>query len=138
MTLTRSSRIDKFIFAGIISLLVFAPLAFGSVHVWAYSLVEIGVFSLLLLWVVNGLIASREETLAWAKTPLNLFAVLLLAFIGLQLTPLPPVLAALVSPGTVADKGPGRNPPHPQPGGQGGPANQPTGGVCAAGGREIV
>ena len=31
-------------------LLVFAPLAFGSVHVWAYTLVELGVFFLILLF----------------------------------------------------------------------------------------
>ena len=40
----QTSKIDKIIFYGIILLLVFAPLAFGSVHVWAYSIIEVGGF----------------------------------------------------------------------------------------------
>jgi len=43
-TYRQTSRIHSVIFIGIIFLLVFAPLAFGSVHVWAYSVVEIGVW----------------------------------------------------------------------------------------------
>ena len=41
------TRIDKIIFAGVLALLVFAPLAFGAVHVWAFTVVELGVFLLL-------------------------------------------------------------------------------------------
>ena len=71
------SLIDKIIFGGIIVLLVFAPLAFGSVHVWAYSVIEIGVFLLLALWFVDRLIASGSENLSWVKTPVNLVLVML-------------------------------------------------------------
>ena len=98
------SRIDKIIFAGIIVLLVFAPLAFGSVHVWAYSIVELGVFLLLVLWFVDRLMVSRPENLSWVRTPVNLMLVLMLVFIGLQLAPLPSSVLTLLSPRTHADK----------------------------------
>ena len=104
MTMVTHSRIDKIIFTGIIVLLVFAPLAFGSVHVWAYSFLELGVFLLLALWFVDRLIVSRVEKISWVKSPVNLLLLLLLVFIGLQLLPLPSSVVALISPRTYADK----------------------------------
>jgi len=98
------SIIDKIIFRTIIALLVFAPLAFGSVHVWAYSILEIGVFLLLALWFVDHLIVSGSEKLAWVKTPVNLLLVMLFVLIGLQLLPLPTSVVALISPHTYTDK----------------------------------
>jgi len=58
----QTTRIDRIIFFGIVLLLIFAPLAFGSVHVWAYSIVEFGVFFLLILWFVDNLIFSGSKT----------------------------------------------------------------------------
>lgn len=104
MKINSPTNIERIIFAGIIALLVFAPLAFGSVHVWAYSIIEFGVFLLLALWFVDRLIVSRSENLTWVKTPVNLMLVLLLALIGLQLLPLPSSVMVLVSPHTHADK----------------------------------
>ncbi|MEN8247001.1 MAG: O-antigen ligase family protein, partial [Thermodesulfobacteriota bacterium] len=98
------SKIDKVIFVGILVLLVFAPLAFGAVHVWAYSLVEFGVFLLLALWFVDRLVVSRAENISWVKSPVNLLLMLLLVFIGLQLLPLPSPVVAWLSPRTFADK----------------------------------
>jgi len=95
---------DRIIFAGIIGLLIFAPLAFGALHVWAYTVVEVGVFTLLALWVLDRFMISKNETVAWVKTPANLFLILLLGLIGLQLVPLPPSWAAFISPQTYADK----------------------------------
>ena len=97
-------RFDRIIFSGIIVLLIFAPLAFGSVHVWAYSVVEFGVFSLLLLWFADQLIFSGSKPLVWVKTPVNLILLLFLALIGLQLIPLPAPVGAVVSPKVHADK----------------------------------
>ena len=99
-----TSKIDKVIFYGIIVLLIFAPLAFGSVHVWAYSIIELGVFSLLALWFADRLFFSGYEKLFWVKTPLNLILILFLGLIGLQLVPLPASVVALISPHTYADK----------------------------------
>ena len=98
------SLIDKIIFTGIIVLLVFAPLAFGSVHVWAYSIIEVGVFLLLALWFVDRLILFGSENLAWVKTPVNLLLVMLFVLIGVQLLPLPASVVALISPQTYTDK----------------------------------
>ena len=96
--------IDKIIFAGIIILLVFAPLAFGSVHVWAYSVIQFGVLVLILLWFVDRLLVSRSGTLSWVKTPINLLLILFTGFIVLQTIPLPSSFVGAVSPETFADK----------------------------------
>jgi len=98
------TRIHKIIFFGIIFLLIFAPLAFGSVHVWAYSMIEVGVFLLLILWFADQLIFSGSKTLAWVKTPVNLILMMFLLLIGLQLIPLPSSVVAIVSPKAYADK----------------------------------
>ena len=98
------NKFDRIIFFGIILLLIFAPLAFGSVHVWAYSMVEFGVFLLLVLWFADQLIFSKSKTLAWVKTPVNLILLILLMLIGLQLIPLPSSVVAIVSPKAYADK----------------------------------
>jgi len=96
--------IDKIIYVGIIILLIFAPLAFGSVHVWAYSVIQFGVLVLILLWFVDRLLVSRSGTLSWVKTPVNLLMILLIGFIVLQTIPLPSSFVGAVSPKTLADK----------------------------------
>ena len=104
-TYRQTSRIQQIIFYGILFLLVFAPLAFGSVHVWAYSVVEIGVYLLLILWFVDRLLVSRSDSVEWVKTPVNLILVAFLVLVGLQMLPLPASVVALVSPQAFADKG---------------------------------
>ena len=104
MKINSPTKIERIIFAGIIILLVFAPLAFGSVHVWAYSIIEVGVFLLLALWFVDRLIVAGSENLTWVKTPVNLMLVMLFVLIGLQLLPLPASVVALISPHTYTDK----------------------------------
>ena len=104
MVLKQKSKIDRLIFAGIIGLLVFAPLAFGSVHVWAYTLVELGVFLLLTLWFMDRVVFSREDTLKWVKTPVNWIIIVLFIYLALQLVPLPSFLVAFLSPQSAADK----------------------------------
>ena len=100
----KPSRCETVVFVGCGVLLVFAPLAFGSVHVWAYSFVEIGVFSLLLLYFLDRLLYSRTERLEWVKTPLNTFLILFVLFILFQLIPLPESILSYISPKTAADK----------------------------------
>lgn len=96
--------LEKIIFSGIILLLVFSPFAFGSVHVWAYTAVETGVFSLLLLFVARKLFFSDSSAFDWVRTPVNPAILALLLLIVLQMVPLPPSLAELVSPLTFSDK----------------------------------
>ncbi|MFC1812260.1 O-antigen ligase family protein [Thermodesulfobacteriota bacterium] len=100
----KQTIIDRIIFIGIIALLIFAPLAFGSVHVWAYTIIEIGVFFLLALWVVDRLFFSKSDAIEWVRTSVNLVLILLIALIGIQMVPLPSSMIALLSPRTFADK----------------------------------
>ncbi|UCD32358.1 MAG: O-antigen ligase family protein, partial [Desulfobacterales bacterium] len=100
----QTNKIDSIIFFGIVLLLIFAPLAFGSVHVWAYSIIEFGVFLLVAIWFANQLIFSRSRALSWVKTPVNLILAMFFVLVGLQLLPLPAWLAGLASPQLVADK----------------------------------
>ena len=100
----KTTKCEAVVFWGCGVLLVFAPLAFGSVHVWAYSFVEIGIFSLLLLYFLDRLFFTRAERLEWVKTPLNLFLILFVLLILFQLIPLPESILSSISPKTSADK----------------------------------
>ncbi len=104
VNLSKQSRCDRIIFIGIIALLIFAPLAFGSVHVWAYTIMELSVFFLLLLWFIDRLLLSSNKTLEWVKTPANPLLLIILVFIGLQIVPLPSFLVDFVSPQLFADR----------------------------------
>ena len=108
------SKIDKIVHAGLIFLLIFTPLAFGSVHVWAYTLLELTVFALLLLSVSAKLFhvvrptnppptiypVRDSDRVSWASTPLNIVIFLFILIILLQLIPLPGFLIRLISPNT--------------------------------------
>ena len=48
-----SQWIDKVIQYGILAVWIFLPLAFGSVHTWAYESVEIAVWTLVGLWGIS-------------------------------------------------------------------------------------
>jgi O-antigen ligase len=94
---------DRLIFAGILLLLVFAPLAFGSIHVWAYSIAEFGVFILLSVYIMRYILHTSSQ-LSWVRTSVNRILLLLLLLIGLQLIPLPASWMAFISPKTFSDK----------------------------------
>ncbi len=53
-----SKAIDKIVFSGIIFVLIFTQLAFGGVHVWAYSAFEIIVFVLFFLFLLNQIVGQ--------------------------------------------------------------------------------
>jgi len=57
---------DTIIEYGLIFLIIFTPLAFGSVHIWAYTIVEVVVLLLLLTFLFSHLTAptSRPSLLA--------------------------------------------------------------------------
>ena len=96
----KTSKIpDRIVFSGIVFLLIFAPLAFGSVHVWAYAAIEIIVFALLGIFCVGRILT--QPRFEWVKTPANGFLILLLVLIGIQWVPMPRSWTAAVSPKTV-------------------------------------
>lgn len=77
---------------GLIGLLAFGPLAFGAVEIWAYSILEIGVFGLAAVWIW----ARRTQSLgsggvgAWLLFgPMALFAVLVVIQLALTGTAYP-------------------------------------------------
>lgn len=102
---------------GVITLLIFTPLAFGTVQKWSVSLLEIGAFLLLTIFLFKGTISGSQDTPAEpACDPghseaggveplkhglLKAASFLLILFLGLvllQLLPLPDSILLLVSP----------------------------------------
>ena len=93
---------DRIVTAGTLLLVLLTPLAFGSVHPWASSLVESVIFLLVVLWMGKLAFLSahrcRLQFVAFKNlaVPLAGFA----GFVLLQLLPLPPVLLRAFSPST--------------------------------------
>src|SRR5712691_4923235 len=90
---------DRAVTGGILFLILFTPLAFGAVHPWAFSLMEVVVFLLVILWMGKLLFSPDPYTLLpprFLALPLMLF----ISFVFFQLLPLPPSLLHFVSPTT--------------------------------------
>ena len=81
---------------GLLFLILFTPLAFGSVYVWAYSITELTVFSLLIVMVL------KKSLIQNGKVSFPLFFPILafLALVLFQMMPLPPSAIKLLSPKT--------------------------------------
>ncbi len=87
---------DRIVSAGIVCLIGFTPLAFGSVYPWAYCLIEAVIFLLVAIWMgklVLGAESSAPSSVAWG-------GLLLVAIVGFQLVPLPPAMVRALSPMT--------------------------------------
>ncbi|MFO7964088.1 MAG: O-antigen ligase family protein, partial [Desulfobacterales bacterium] len=95
---------EKTVFAGIIFLIMFAPLAFGAVHVWAYSFVEIVIFALAALYALGKICEKGKKEFTWVKTPIGLLLAGIPAIIALQLVPMPLSWMEAISPNTAALK----------------------------------
>ncbi len=99
---------DVLTIGGICLLLLGTPLAFGSVHLWAFSLMEGIVFFLVALWMEKLLVmrwqsnplVQASQSARIATRPLFLPLALFIGVIGLQLIPLPPELLSHLSPAT--------------------------------------
>jgi O-antigen ligase/tetratricopeptide (TPR) repeat protein len=91
----------------VLLLLLVPPLAFGAVHPWAFSLLEIVIFLLLLVWVLQLLVTRLQHDGAgeriYPARALRSLLIPLLLFVGLvlfQLCPLPPAVLRVISPAT--------------------------------------
>ena len=95
-------RCDALVHGGIMLLLVFAPLAFGSVHAWAQMVFELLIAALVIVWGIKllgrGTTTEANERLRRWALPLLAFGVLAL----LQVVPLPPIVLGVLSPNTYA------------------------------------
>lgn len=102
------NRINLLIKVILIGLLIFTPLAFGSVELWAFSLMELGILLIIALWAIQRLLSPRpkpgESTVLVERTPnLRLVGILLFLFlllVLLQMVPLPPGVLKVLSPRT--------------------------------------
>jgi len=93
---------DRIIKWGLIFLIIFTPLAFGTVHTWSYTLMELTVILLLLIWLLKLIVTSKNPkgTSHFVRTPLNLPILLFVLLVLLQLLPLPPKAIKHLSPNT--------------------------------------
>ena len=95
-----ADRLEQTIFAGLMAVLVWAPLPFGSNREWAGALLCALVSALLLAWLVLALFGrARFDTRLWqiARWPLLLLTLVQL-WVVVQLLPLPRGLVQVVSP----------------------------------------
>ena len=99
---------DRLIQILLILLLIFTPIAFGSMEIWAFSLMELGILSIILLGTIQFLIretpASSDPDVVpnrQSATPV-IFLGLFLFFILFQMLPLSAGLLKILSPQTHA------------------------------------
>jgi O-antigen ligase len=98
----------------LILLLVFTPIAFGSMELWAFSLMELGILLIIILWGIQSGIGNRQRAItlnselknlpsAISYQPSALALILLslfLCLVLLQMLPLPPGIVKVISPKT--------------------------------------
>jgi O-antigen ligase len=91
----------------LILLLIFTPIAFGSMELWAFSMMELGVLLLIMLWSIHNIryslnIGSFNKSAI--RTPNSAFPTLILflfvAFVFLQMIPIPAGILKTISPKT--------------------------------------
>jgi len=88
-------------------LLVFTPIAFGSMELWAFSLMEFGILLIIILGAIQNLISQKSEfrnpclsgRQAQSAIPLILLSLFLL-FVLFQILPLPSGILKAISPKT--------------------------------------
>jgi len=86
----------------LVVLIIFTPLAFGSFELWAFSLMELGILLILILWAIQSLIL-RTSPSALRPPHTAMVMVLLCVFLLLvlfQMVPLPSGLVKILSPKT--------------------------------------
>jgi O-antigen ligase len=107
--------VDRFIKLTLIFLLIFTPMAWGSMETWAFSVVELGILLMIILWSIGQLanatsISPLKNHSAISASPTGrrnlqvaIPGLLLLGFLGLvllQMIPLPSQIVQVISPRT--------------------------------------
>jgi len=92
-----AQSLDKVIQGGVLFLIVFTPLMFGSVHVRNYCIMGFVAFGLVIVWMLKMILTGRYE---FKRTPMDWLLLGFVVFIIFQLAPLPPKLIRTVSPST--------------------------------------
>ncbi|MGA1874484.1 MAG: O-antigen ligase family protein [bacterium] len=94
---------DAIVKFGLIFLIVYCPLAFGSVHAFSFTLMEIVVLTLGFAWLmqkIHGI--ERDGRLTVINTPLLYFVLPFIGLMAIQLLPWPASWVKIISPNTVA------------------------------------
>ena len=81
-------------------LLIFTPFAMGSVELWAFSTMEIGILFIIVLWVIQSIV-NKEPIMRHPKYRIPMFVLgLFLCFVLLQMVSLPATIIKVISPKT--------------------------------------
>ena len=91
-----SRACDRLVKTGIAGLIALTPLAFGSVYPWAYCVMEAAIFLLVAVWMMK-LLLSRYS---FPLPSIDISIVLFVTLVGMQLTPLPPLVIRVIAPRT--------------------------------------
>ena len=101
---------DKAITLLLVFLIIFTPIAFGSIELWAFSVMELGILFIIILWAIQtGIVRLRASDKSFnsaihnrqSAIPMVLLSLFLL-FILFQLLPLPSEVVKILSPKTYA------------------------------------
>jgi O-antigen ligase len=83
----------------LILLFVFTPIAFGSMEIWAFSLMELGILLLIILWSIQNLMRNTECGMRNFRYEI-IFISIFLGLILFQMIPLPTEIVKILSPKT--------------------------------------
>jgi O-antigen ligase len=90
---------QRLLFAGFLGLILWAPIPLGSNRPWGWAILELWVFALAAWWLVEFARGRVELPSAFRRAwPALLCLALWLAYVWLQLLPLPPEWLAFLSP----------------------------------------
>jgi O-antigen ligase len=98
------AMIDTVIKLILIFLLIFTPVIFGSMELWALSLMELSILLMFILWAVQSIIGNRQMAIG-SRTNSKfcfIFLSLFLILILFQILPLPSGVIKIISPKTFA------------------------------------
>jgi len=103
--------INYFIKFILIVLLIFTPIAFGSMEIWAFSLMELGILLIIILWAIQSIIARKSAirnlqfSIGFNSEPQTpnfafcfIFLFLFLLLVLFQMIPLPSGMIKIISP----------------------------------------
>ena len=84
-------------FRVLLSLIIFSPLAFGTVELWSMTIMQLAALFCLSLLLFG---AVKQDGQGWYEVPGIVPLLLLLGYIFLQTVPLPPAFLKIFSPAT--------------------------------------